>query len=68
MQGAKHERLTVAMALAEALHHSAGPREKVVDRREGAEGVVREMHVALATSPGDAASATTCGGCAAGET
>ena len=43
----RHERLSVAMALAEALHHSAGPREKVVERREGPEGEVRETHDAL---------------------
>ena len=43
----RHERLSVAMALAEALHHSAGPREKVVKRREGPEGEVRETHDAL---------------------
>ena len=30
----RHERQSVAAALAEALHHSAGPREKVVERRE----------------------------------
>ena len=35
------------MALAEALHHSPGPREKVVERREGPEGEVRETHDAL---------------------
>ena len=35
------------MAFAEALHHSAGPREKVVERREEPEGEVRETHDAL---------------------
>ena len=41
----RHERLSVAMALAEALHHSSGPTtNKVVERREGPEGEVRETH------------------------
>ena len=36
------------MALAEALHHSSGPAtKKVVERREGPEGEVRETHYAL---------------------
>ena len=39
----RHERLSVAMALAEALHHSSGLlTKKVVERREGPEGEVRE--------------------------
>ena len=44
---AKHERLSVAMALAEALHHSSGlPTKTVVERRERREGEVREEHIA----------------------
>ena len=42
---AKHERLSIAMDLAEALHHSAGPStKKVVERREGGEEVEYETH------------------------
>ena len=41
----RHEKQSVAMALAEALHHSSGPTTlKVVERREGPEGEVRETH------------------------
>ena len=44
----RHERLSVAMALAEALHHSSGLlTKKVVERRERPEGEVRETHYAL---------------------
>ena len=43
----RHERLNVAMALAEALHHSSGLLTEVVERREGPEGEVRETHYAL---------------------
>ena len=44
----RHECLSVAMALAEALHHSSGLlTKKVVERREGPEGEVRETHYAL---------------------
>ena len=44
----RHERLSVAIALAEALHHSYGLlTKKVVERREGPEGEVRETHDAL---------------------
>ena len=38
---------SVAAAVAEALHHSAGPREKVVERRGRQEGEVHETHNAL---------------------
>ena len=42
---AKHERLSVAMALAEALHHNTGPSTKrVVARREEQEEVENETH------------------------
>ena len=42
---AKHERLSVAMALAKALHHTPGPSmKKVVERREGSEEVEDEKH------------------------
>ena len=34
----RHERQSVAAALAEALHHSSGPKKKVVERRERQEG------------------------------
>ena len=40
----RHERLSVAMALAEALQHSSGLLKKVVERREGLEGEVREEY------------------------
>ena len=40
----RHERQSVAAALAEALHHSAGLREKVVERRERQEGEVHVTH------------------------
>ena len=43
----RHERQSVAAAVAEALHHSAGPREKVVERRGRQEGEVHETHNAL---------------------
>ena len=43
----RHERQSVAAAVAEALHHSAGPREKVVERRGRQEGEVHETHYAL---------------------
>ena len=40
-----HERLSDAMALAEALHRSSGLlTKKVVERREWPEGEVRETH------------------------
>ena len=51
----RHERLSVAMALAEALHHSSGPTtKKVVERREGRDA--RRPTGTGATSPRDAAS------------
>ena len=62
----RHERLSVAVALAEALHDSAGPREKVVERREAPEGEVRDGDRSDLSR--DAASATVCGCCSAGET
>ena len=41
----RHERQSIAMALAEALHHSSGPStKKVVDRHEGSEEVEYETH------------------------
>ena len=41
----RHGQQSVAMALAQALHHSAGPREKVVERCERPEeGEVHETH------------------------
>ena len=41
----RHERQSVAMALAEALHHSSGPStKKVVERREGSEEMEVETH------------------------
>ena len=43
----RHERQSVAAAVAEALHHSAGPREKVVEKRGRQEGEVHETHNAL---------------------
>ena len=44
----RHEKQSVAMALAEALHHSSGPTTmKVVERREGPVGEVRETHDGL---------------------
>ena len=44
----QHEKQSVAMALTEALHHSSGPTTmKVVERREGPEGEVRETHDGL---------------------
>ena len=43
----RHERQSVAAAVAETLHHSAGPREKVVERRGRQEGEVHETHNAL---------------------
>ena len=44
----RHERQSIAMALAEALHHSAGPsKKKVGERRERQEEEVHETHVAL---------------------
>ena len=43
----RHERQSVAAAVAEALHHSAGLREKVVERRGRQEGEVHETHNAL---------------------
>ena len=40
----RHERRSIAMALAEALHHSAGPsKKKVVERRERQEGTRRTL-------------------------
>ena len=45
---AKHERLSVAMALAVAVHHSAGPStKKVMERRERQEEAEHETHKAL---------------------
>ena len=43
----RHERQSVAAALAEALHHSAGPRKKVVERRDRQEGEVHEVYDGL---------------------
>ena len=43
----RHERQSVAAAVAEALHHSAGPREKVVERLVRQEGEVNEQYSAL---------------------
>ena len=41
----RHEQQSVAMALAQALHHSAGPSmTKVVERRERQEGEVQEAY------------------------
>ena len=44
----RHERQSIAMALAVALHHSAGPStKKVVGRREGKDEVEYEKYVCL---------------------
>ena len=55
----RHERRSIAVALAEALHHSSGlPTMKVVERREREEEEVREERRATATdatSSGDLA-------------
>ena len=43
----RHERQSIAIVLAEALHHSAGPsKKKVVERRERQKEEVHETHVA----------------------